>query len=176
MSQAVIEFLMDADYYKEFHSEWISAVGRGWRVDRAMVPLFMAGGICLAVVGLQRSVLALTVPGLLCCLFAAVEFAKGKRKKAQWLAHALALPWSGKTMRIKVENRALVQNHEFEGDPRFERSGDLLDTPNGYLLRYQSAGIPVPITAISDTFASVYIPHRAIQPAMTRAQFRSLLD
>jgi len=175
VSNVAIEFKMDADYFDEFHREWIEAVGRGWRIDRVMKPVFLVVGLVLAVVAAVKSNNALLVPGVMCCGFAVLEHVKGIRKKAKWLAHSLSLPWSGKTMRMGVEDRTLVHKNEFEGAPRFERIGELLDTPNGYLLRYECDGIEVPDSAISGISASVYIPQRAIQPAMTRAEFRALL-
>jgi hypothetical protein len=175
MSAAAVEFTLDSSYYREFHEEWIRAVGRGWRIDRILVPLFLVVGAGLGVAGMTLDQAALQVPGGLLCLFSLIEHLKSRRKKTQWLAHAMSLPWSGKTMRIEVEDGTLVQKKDFAGDPRFKRTGELLDTPNGYLLRYESDGIEVPSKAISGTSASVYIPHRLIEPPMTRAEFRGLL-
>ena len=60
----------------------------------------------------------------------------------------------------------------FEGDPRFQRTGAILLTPNGYLVRYQAIEqIDVPSRAISSVDASVYFPHRAITPAMSKSDF-----
>lgn len=175
MSEAAVEFEINSEYYREFHEEWVQAVGRGWRIDRVMIPLFLVVGLVLGGAGLVLDKSALQLPGAIFCCASVFEFIKGRRKREQWLTHAMNLPWSGKTLRIEVENRTLVQKKDFAGDPRFERTGELLDTPNGYLLRYESPGIEVPNSAISSESASVYIPHRLIEPAMSRAQFRGLL-
>lgn len=176
MSPATIEFQLDADYFREFHAEWVEAAGRGWRIDRIMVRIFVAGGVTLAATGLLLSMSTLSVPGALFCIFGGFEFVKGKRRKSRWLSHAQSLPWSGKTLRIEVENGALVQKHDFQGAPPLERRSELLDTPNGYLLKFRlTEEVEAPDSAISSTNASVYIPHRQIEPAMTREAFRRLL-
>jgi hypothetical protein len=165
---------MDLPYYREFHAEWIAAVGRGWRVDRVMIPAFLLVGLSLAVVGAAKGSLVAGVPGLLLCAFAGFEGFRHARKRSAWLQYCLSLPWSGKTMTIDVELGTLIQRHEFEGDPRFSKTGEVVDTPNGYLVKYRSARVDAP-DAVSTTEASVYIPHVAIQPPRSRAKFRSLL-
>lgn len=176
MNPATIEFKLDADYYREFHAEWVEAVGRGWRIDRIMIRVFLAGGAGLAVAGLLLSMSTLSVPGALLCIFGAFEFFKGKRRKSRWLSHVQSLPWSGKTLRIEVEDGALIQKHDFRGAPPLARRSELLDTPNGYLLKLHFAQEQeVPDSAISSTKASIYIPHRRIEPPMSRETFRGLL-
>jgi len=65
-----------------------------------------------------------------------------------------------------------VQDNDYEGDPRFQRTGEIIVTPNGYLVRYQApARIDVPSRAISNLDASVYVPHRAITPPMSKTEF-----
>ena len=52
-----IAFTMDEPYFREFFDEWVAVVGRGWRVDRVMIPTFglvgVGGCIAAAVFGVR---------------------------------------------------------------------------------------------------------------------------
>lgn len=113
MSEAAVEFEMNSEYFREVHEEWVQAVGRGWRIDRVMIPLFLAAGLSLGGAGLALGKPTLQVPGAMFCFASMFEFLKRRRKRAQWLAHSMDLPWSGETLRIEVENRNLVQKKVF---------------------------------------------------------------
>ncbi len=174
-AEVTIEFVMDEDYFLEFHEEWVAAVGRNWRASRVLAPLFVVAGSAVIVWGLATESSLRAVAGALLAAFAGWDLLSLRRRKARWLAAVRARPSAGGTMLIDVIDGELVQMHDLEGDPGFHRTGDILDTPRGYLLKYRGeAGVPMD-KAISATAASVYIPHRAIQPAMTRAEVRALL-
>ncbi len=170
--EAVIEFVMNESYFREFHEEWIATRGVGWRRDRMTIRLVAASGIAAviaAVVANRREFLYLAGGLLLIALF---EGWKRFRRKSVWLNHCKTIPWYGRTMRLVLRGGALLQENAFEGDPRFQRTGAILATPNGYLVRYEAPErIDVPSRAISGVDASVYVPHRAITPAMSKADF-----
>jgi hypothetical protein len=171
-SEAVIEFVMNESYFREFHEEWIAVRGASWRLDSMMVRLFVVAGIAVVIAALvaNRHELLYLAGGLL--LIALFEGWKRVRRKSVWLNHCKTVPWYGKTMRIVLRGGDLFQENAFEGDPRFHRTGAILVTPNGYLVRYEAPErIDVPSRAISDVDASVYVPHRAITPAMSKADF-----
>ncbi len=176
MTPATIEFQLDADYFREFHEEWVASVGRGWRVDRVMVRIFVAGGLGLALIGLLLSTPTVSIPGALFSFFGALEFVKGRRKRSRWLSYAESLPWNGRRVRFEVENGALVQKVGFDGSAPLLRPAGLVETPNGYLFTLPLApDLEVSDGALSSTKSSLYVPHRQIQPTMTREKFRSLL-
>ncbi|MEM6996415.1 MAG: hypothetical protein AAF721_38275 [Myxococcota bacterium] len=175
MHDVTIELDLDPRYFAEFHEEWIAALGRGWRIDRVMIPTAVLGGIALATTGAVRGALFLLVPGLMFCAFGLLELVKSKRKRAAWLRRAQSLPRSGQRLRLAVEHGALVQT-DLSGDvPRIGPSAELIDTPNGYLLRFEQRNGSGSPGAEGHAYASVYIPHRRVRPAMTRHQFRALL-
>jgi hypothetical protein len=172
---AVMEFVMDAAYCREFHQEWVDSVGHGWRVDRVMIPAFGFTAVLVAVGAVLSNVFELlyVAGGLL--LVSGFEAWNRSRRRATWLEYCRTLPWFGKTLRIVLRGGDLIQEKNFAGDPRFARTGEILPTPNGYLVRYEAVpSIDVPNNAISALRASVYIPHRTISPLMSRAEFAKL--
>ncbi len=170
--QVEVEFVMDDVYHRELHTEWTAAVGSGWRIDRVMIcitaVLALALGAGAWTLG-RPPLLALAIALGCVALF---EAWKRKRRRRIWLDFCRTLPWFGKKMRIVLRGDELVQDNDYPGDPRFERTEAMLATPNGYLVRYRAvAAVEVPNAAISDASASVYIPHRAIRPPMSREDF-----
>ena len=151
-------------------------MGPGWRFDRLMTRLFgLAGLILVGVAFVFGSSRALCFAGLLLAIALFETWRRSNRRRV-WLNHCRALPWYGNSLRIVVRDGDLVQEKDFAGDPRFKRLSAVLHTPNGYLVRYGAyAPIDVPDPAISNTSASVYIPHRRITPQMTRTEFVDLV-
>lgn len=167
---------MDDAYHREFFNEWVAVVGRGWRIHRIVIPTLALAGVggCIAALTFgTRSLLSTSCAAL---LIAAVESWRQARHRAAWYRACAALPWYGRDMRIVVHSGLLVQRNEYEGDPRFKTTGEILVTPNGYLVRYKmSEPIANSGTKISPTDASVYIPHRAITPSMPQEAFAALI-
>jgi hypothetical protein len=170
----VIEFDMDGAYFREFHAEWVHALGRGWRVDRRMIPLAGAAGAGLAGAGWAFRATPLLAGGAVLLFAAGHELGKRWRRRRSWLRHCRSLPWYEQRMRLLLVDGELVQEHDLAGDPRYRRTGSIVPTPRGYLVRYEAAE-PLDISepAVSVAAASVYVPHRAIQPPLTREAFAS---
>ncbi len=169
---AIIEFVMNDAYFQEFHREWISVLGRGWRTDRIMIPLFASVAVVVAILAMVLHAprfLALAA-GLL--VIAGFEGGKYIRRRNAWYRHGKTLPWYGKPLRIVLRDGDLVQDKDFAGATEYRRTGAIIPTPNGYLVRYRAVtAIDGVDSAVSRVDASIYVPHRAIQPAMSRAEF-----
>lgn len=162
--------MMDDPYFREFHREWVRALGKGWRTSRRMAVGLVIASFVLVIAGWSTNSPQLKV-------FAFVSFALGVlvvvafvRRRAAWLQHCRLLPGYGKVLRIEVRDGDLVQVKDYPGDPKLERTGALVLTSSGYLVRYRGV-IEHTNQAVSTTTASVYIPHRAIVPAMSREAF-----
>jgi hypothetical protein len=167
-ANATIELNMNQAYFREFHKEWVRSLGKGWRIDRVMIPVFLISGLALAGLGFSRGQAFIWVPGLMSCFFAMAEALKGWRKRRRWILQAMKQPWSGKNVRIEVKDGALVQKTDVDGEIRLERRVGLVESPEGYFFRFQ------PLDDAKKS--SVYVPHRAIQPTMSRDDFKALLS
>lgn len=174
--EAVIELVLDDAYCRELHAEWVAAVGRGWRLARLMTRLFAAAGLGVLAWTVATARLEGLLPGVVFVGIAGHAAWSRRRQFRAWSERCRALPWFGEPLRVVVRDGALVQEKTFAGDPRYQRTGELLRTPNGYLVRYLAPeGTPAPAEAVSPDRASVYLPLRAVRPAMTRAAFERLL-
>ncbi|MEO0606517.1 MAG: hypothetical protein AAF211_34135, partial [Myxococcota bacterium] len=63
------------------------------------------------------------------------------------------------------------------GDPTYRRTGELLDTPKGFLLRYARATPDDTVPdAVSPDRASVFLPLDALSRPLGREEVRQRLD
>jgi hypothetical protein len=174
MSPIYSEFLMDRAYYAEFHREWVVALGRGWRTAERLAAACLLAAILLAGSGWFTNIEGLIVAAAPLLLFSLLVIVSLLSRRAAWLRNCASLPWSGKVLRIEVRDGDLVQVKDFPGAPEFHRTGAVITTPKGYLVRYQGVAV-TGSSAVSATSASVYIPHATIRPAMSRAEFLASL-
>ena len=171
-----VELTMDETYYRELFREWVATVGRGWRIDRVMIPTFALAGAACVVAGVATGGAPLLGSGGALLFFAALEAWKGHRRRTTWMLACRSLPWFGRTLRIVIRDGEIIQENDFAGDPRFERTGSVLLTPNGYLVRYAAISpVAVPNGAVSPIAASIYIPHRAVTPPIARIELAKLI-
>ena len=171
-----IAFTMDAGYYRESFDEWVAVIARGWRIDRFMIRLFAHVGVGACIAAWLSGYYPLFGLGAVTLCSAAFEAVTSRRRRAAWNRVCRALPWYGSEIRITVHDGVLVQDHLFAGDPRFARTGSILVSPNGYIVRYAAqTPIETPGPEISSINASLYIPHRAITPPMRREDFAALI-
>ena len=168
------EFLMDGAYFAEYHREWAVALGKGWQTAKRLAAACVLAALVLAGGGWFTNRLGLSVVAAALLLFSLLLTVSLRSRRAAWLRNCASLPWSGKVLRIEVRDGDLVQVKDFPGAPEFHRTGAVLTTPNGYLVRYEGPTV-TGSSAVSATNASVYIPHATIRPAMSRAQFLASL-
>ena len=163
---------MDECWLRESLAEWIATVGKGTRTVRRLGEGAAVVATALAIVAWLSGRWALLAAAAPPALLAVSAFVSIARRRSQWLRHMRTLPWFGEELRIVVRDGDLVQVKEWDGLPGFERTGQVVVTPNGYLVRYRGSYDP-PNAAISDCTASIYVPHRAIAPPLSREEFRS---
>jgi hypothetical protein len=134
-----------------------------------MIPTFgLVGAACLVASALTDYTPLLGF-GLVALGASALEGWKYWNRKKKWMDACRTLPWYGKKLRLRLRDGVLSQDKQVEGDPRFERAGAILETPNGYLVRYEaSEATRPPGGAVSPTLASVYIPRAAANPPLSR--------
>jgi hypothetical protein len=172
MTPIRFEFLMDDTYFCEFHRQWVAVLGKGWRTSKRMAIALISTSVLAATLGWSEELPALTALAVSFAVFGLLVTVTMARRRTTWLKHCRSLPWYGKFIRIEVRDGDLVQVKDYPGDPTFQRTGAVVVTPNGYLVRYrglQKNSNPV----VSSTDASVYLPHRTISPSMTRETFLS---
>lgn len=174
--EPAIEITLDDAYLRELHEEWVRSVGRGWRLDRAMSRVFLVAGLVTASLAAWRDRPAFLALAALLAGVTAFETWRRTRRREAWLSSQRRQDWFGRTMTIVVRDGALVQVKTFAGDPRWTRTGGLTPTPNGWLVRYVNERGERGNDAVSSTLASVYLPLRAVRPAMSRASFEERLS
>ena len=174
MTPIQARFVMDEAYLREFHREWVSALGKGFRTSKRMGAGLVAASLMLTIAGRWLNSQDLKGLALVSLGFGLLVTLAMAGRRAAWLRNCRSLPWYGKPMLIEVRDGDLVQVKDHAGDPRFERTGALVLTPSGYLVKYRGV-LAHTHSAVSTTDASVYIPHRAIVTAMTRNSFLASL-
>ena len=175
MAEFRISFTMDEAYLREFFEEWVSLFGQGWRRDRVMISIFGFAGVIIGLIALWYKQWPLLGLGATAGLIAAFEAWKSARRRSAWLQFCRSQPWFCREMNIAVRNGILIQENDYDGDPRFDRTAPIRLTPHGYLVRY-AANTPIDTPpAVSGISASVYIPHRTILPAVDRNAFAALI-
>lgn len=175
MADAIIEFEMDTAYFREHHAEWIAACAPGWRQVRFLIRLMLAVGSGIAAAGVLQPDEPLLWGGLLIIGAGGALWLHARRAKDDWLAIAQSSRWSGKTVRFEVKDGMVHQRLDPSEAPAPTRVGELIETPNGYLFRMHVDNSPPIGKAASGKTASVYLPHRAIRPPMTREAFMALV-
>ena len=175
MATIAIEIVMDDGYYHEFHREWVASQGPGWRASKRMAIAFLTIGVGLGALGWVLGGIQMPAMTVTALVVAVLIFASLARRKRRWLECNRALPLFGAALRIEVREGNLVQVKDYAGDPRFRRTGAIVLSPNGYFVKYRGLGDPSDY-AVSATDASVYLPHRAIDPPMSREAFLSALS
>lgn len=171
---ATAELTLDDEYLAELHREWVASLGRSFRIGRIIsAGSFAASIAALAVGALGTNALSLPL-GAALAMFAGLLGHDLLRHRRRWLAYLRTLPWYGRRLRIELRDDGLFQQQDLDGDPRFKRTGEVVATPNGYLVRYSATEqIPATGDAVSKERAMVYIAHRWITPPMSREEVLS---
>ncbi len=175
MSTIAIEIVMDDGYFREFHREYVAALCPGLRRSKRLAIAFSIIGVGLGALGWTFGGIQMPATTVTAFVIAVLIFASLARRKRSWLECVRALPQSGSAIRIEVRDGVLVQVKESASDPNSPRNAAIVSTPNGYLVKVPGLG-DASNPAASATDASVYLPHRAITPAMTREAFLGSLS
>jgi len=175
MTTIAIELVMDDAHHHEFHREWVASQGPGLRSQKRVAIVLLAVGVGLGALDWATDGRQMTVTTITALVIAVFIFASLARRKHRWLKCVRALPWFGAAVRIEVHEGDLVQVKNSGGDPRFRRTGAIVPSPNGYFVKYRGLADESDY-AVSATDASVYIPHRAITPPMSREAFLTALS
>jgi hypothetical protein len=163
-------------YFEEFFEEWVIRVGRGWRIDQVMIAVSAVAAVGLATISVVSEQRGLMAAGGVAAFAAAFEGWKRVRRRRAWLAFCRSLPWFGRELHISVVDGALIQEKPYAGDPRLVRSVPILLTPRGYLVSYLAEHPIDAPSAVSPDRASVYIPHRAVEPPVDRDTFAAIIS
>lgn len=176
-ADAVIEFQMDDTYFREYHSQWVAARGKGWRVQLVIIALSAVGGVALAIVdSLDGSI---DFPFLIAVSIAVAAFETWQRfrRRKEWLEHCENLPHYGEDVRFEVRDGKVMQVAPELEEPVRERAAEFQRTPRGYLASFELEDPAEDAPAsISQTTSSIYLPHRKIRPQMSREEFESLIE
>ena len=175
MTAIAIEIVMDDGYFREFYREHVAALCHGLRASKRLGIAFLIIGVGLGALGWVFGGVQMPATTVTAFVIAVLIFASLVRRNRSWLKGVRALPQFGSAIRIEVRDGVLVQVKDSGSDPSSPRDAAIVSTPNGYLVKLPGLG-DASDPAVSATDASVYLPHRAITPAMTREAFLSCLS
>lgn len=172
---AVIELRKDDAYLREYHAEWGAALKR--RLSRIFTRLVGVIGLGLCLFFVSTEEMTYFRPALI--LFFGGVAAEAIRfwSRAKWLSHVRKLDGFGKQFRLVVRGGRILQTEPELPEPVRWRIATVTRSPRGYFLSFQrepdSEQRPF---GVSNSTDSIYLPHRAIRPQMSREEFLGLID
>jgi len=173
-----VEFVMDEAYLREFHGEMVATRLPRWRLHARVAwgSVATSSGLLAWALGSNRA----DVFGL--ALFVGMVGGgmlwRLHRRRERWLIHQRRLPTFGARVAMEVGDGELVQTSDRTSDVLAIRRGELLESPRGWFVTYDTVHLGTEPTddTVSTSRTSAYLPAAGFDGGATRDAFVEALD
>jgi len=173
-----LRFVMDDAYFRRFHTELVAHAKPGWRIQRRLGAVAMAAGLGLGVVGWGAGHQVAALIGLGLAGLGLAMISELVRRRRAWLSYQRQRPVFGREIVFVVHRGQLVRVAPGEPDMRVELTGRAEELQEGWRLpaRILAMDAPPEGDAVSQTEASIYLPHDACEPPASRDALARLFE
>jgi len=177
--QLELRFTLDEPYFRRFHEDLVGHCLPGWRLQRRMAMGAVVLGLVLAAAGAALWGGMGVIAGGSLTLFGGAMAAELVSRRGAWLRYQRRRPLFGKEVVFALQEGRLARvDPPGPVDVESVLTGEVHELAHGWRVRAKIVAMDEAPDheAISTSCATIYLPHDACQPAVSRDAFASLFE